>query len=159
MPDGDKSHVVNAGFFYPTYFLWGQVVWSGGHSGKTLPKAQRMHGIEYLDLFNTAESSGMDLLKLLHWFVRVVIYISRRLPNKTNMKFDLDIDFSCLAQQSLNTRCLGSIVPLAMFISIFYLLQYMICLKSDVTRRQTATTRVTRPLARLSISILTSTWK
>ena len=50
-------------FFYATYFLWGGR-WSGQgvNSGKTLPKAQRTHDIEYFDLFNTSESSGMDLL-------------------------------------------------------------------------------------------------
>ena len=37
----------------------------------------------------------MDLLKLLRKFVKVVLYISRPLPNKTKLKFDHDFNACC----------------------------------------------------------------
>ena len=63
----------------------------------------------------------MDLLKLSYAFVKVVLSISRPLPNKTKLIFDQDaklVEVSALnkrCRMSQSTQCLGSIVPLEMF--------------------------------------------
>ena len=65
------------------------------------------------------QSCYMDLLKLLHGFVKVVLFISQPLPSKTKLKFDQDFK-ACEASvvyywTSQSTQCLWSVVPLAMF--------------------------------------------
>ena len=61
------------------------------------------------------------LSQLLHGFVKVVLYISCSLPNKTKVKFDQDfkpcwsICFEVKVLNSQSTECLGSAVPVAMF--------------------------------------------
>ena len=66
----------------------------------------------------------MDLIKLLLWFVKVVLHISHHLPNKTKLKFDQD--FKAFEASVLNWRCwrmsqsaqwLDSVVPLVMHIT------------------------------------------
>ena len=71
MPDENKRHVVDIGTKQKSWGLMPQLSAVLNKSKYSIP--------------------------LLHSFVKVVIYISRPLPNKTKMKFDLDIDFSCLA--------------------------------------------------------------
>ena len=54
----------------------------------------------------------MDLSKLLHGFVKVVLCISCPLPNKTKLMFGQD--FKLVEASTLNKRmsqCLGSFVP------------------------------------------------
>ena len=74
MPGQNKSHVVGSGtkqkpccwcWFFDTTYL-PRVRGSGGHGGKTLPKAQRIQDINYFDSINTHPclSSNFYLLKL-----------------------------------------------------------------------------------------------
>ena len=133
-PDEIKSHIVDAVFFtLPTS--------SGGAGGLVrglivVKHCQRHNGPMTLSTLTYSTHQ-----KVLVWICyNCCVVLSK-----------LSYIFFALYQRP---RCYAF---LAMFISICYLLQYMICSKSDVTRKQTATTRVTRPLARSSISILTST--
>ena len=134
MPVENKSHIVDAVFFtLPTS--------SGGAGGLVrglivVKHCQRHNGPMTLSTLTYSTHQ-----KVLVWICyNCCVVLSK-----------LSYIFFALYQRP---RCYAF---LAMFISIFYLLQYMICFKSDVTRKQTVTTRVTRPLARSSISILTST--
>ena len=58
----------------------------------------------------------LDWSKLLHGFVKNITFMSRFLPNKTNLVFDLDFAVS------LKTHCLGSVVPLEMVFQRFLFL-------------------------------------
>ena len=60
-------------------------------------------------------SCFMDLSKLPHEFVKVFLWISCPLPNKTKLKFDQDFKASWRCWMNQSTHCLGSGVPLAMF--------------------------------------------
>ena len=53
---------------------------------------------------------------MLHGFVKNITSMSRFLPNKTNLVFDLDFE------ASLKTHCLGSVVPLEMVFQRFLFL-------------------------------------
>ena len=58
----------------------------------------------------------MHLLKLLREFVKVVLCISRHLPNKKKLKFDQAFNASLkMLNESMYSICHGSDVPLVMF--------------------------------------------
>ena len=50
---------------------------------------------------------------MLHGFVKVVLCISRPLPNKPKLKFSKFVAVSALNE---STQCLGPVVPFAMFL-------------------------------------------
>ena len=56
----------------------------------------------------------MDFSKLIHEFAKVVLCISRPLPNKTKLKFYQDFKACWRCWMSQSTQCLGSGVPSAM---------------------------------------------
>ena len=67
-----------------------------------------------------------DLWKLLRWLVKVVLCISCSLANKTKLKFDQDIKalkrllWAKGVEWVQSTQCLGSAVPLEMFVYEHY---------------------------------------
>ena len=63
---------------------------------KLLDLSKLLHGFVQKVVLWLYQSSYMDLFKLLHGFVKVVLCISRPLPNKTKLKFDQDFKASAL---------------------------------------------------------------
>ena len=66
------------------------------------PKLLMLDGFVKIDTWISL-SCYMDMLKLLHGFVKAVLCISRPLPNKTKLKFDQASKF--VKASGLKWRC------------------------------------------------------